>query len=133
MEIEQGDRLVARVWRWDAERLRKDAEADHAQQVALNYAEPDYSVSVFASPVVHEPGQVEEIALRLERNLLEHRSFRYITFTTMSRLTASGFEVRLNEPPPDHYDVVLGTELNEDALTKLSAIFDENEKRKVQS
>lgn len=29
MEVDDGDLLIARLWRWDSERLRQDAEKDH--------------------------------------------------------------------------------------------------------
>ncbi|WP_344004792.1 hypothetical protein, partial [Nocardioides lentus] len=85
LELSPGDLLVARLWRWDAERLARDAKADRAEQVAEGESDPDYSVSTFA--VQADAGEsVEATKSRLIEYATATRSAKWITYTTKSRL-----------------------------------------------
>jgi hypothetical protein len=130
VEVEPGDLLVARVWRWDVDRLLADAETDHAVQLAKGVPDPDYSISVFA----RRQGPHEDVEAAM-RDLCKRikRSSKWVTFTTKSALAGKGFELRLNEPPADHYDVVLGRDLSRADVAGLEALFNKHERRKFPS
>jgi hypothetical protein len=130
MDVETGDLLVARLWRWDADRLRQDAERDHRERLAAGEAEPDYSVSVFAKPKIG--GQaVEDLMHELCEHILQvPRSANWVTFSTGTRLLKAGFPLRLSEPPPHHYDVVLGTDLELADVKGLAEVLGEQDKRR---
>ena len=129
MDVEMGDLLVARLWQWDAERLRKDAERDHTDRLAAGEADPDYSISVFAKRR-NEGQPVEALIQDLCQHIGEYRSAWWVTFTTDRRLRGEGFLLRLSEPPPDHYDVVLGADLDSADLPGLAAVLGELPRRR---
>ena len=123
--------VVARAWRWDEERLRHDAEVDHADQLANGVSTPDYSVSVFAQ-LGDDPNDPDVRAALMQKMRDAPLRSRWVSFTTSDRLADAGFLIRLNEPPPAHHDVVLGTVLAPDDVVQLASIFGEYERQKFQ-
>jgi len=130
VHVEPGDLLVARVWRWDAERLRLDAERDHAVDLAAGIQNPEYSISVFARR--HQAGEDIEAAMRDLCQRINRRA-QWVAFTTDRILRGKGFELRRNEPPPDHYDVLLGSDLARADVAGLEAVFSEHPRRRFPS
>jgi hypothetical protein len=131
MEVRAGDQVVARLWSWSAEKLRKDAEVSHMELLATGEAEADYSVSVFASPPVTEGEDIEGVMRTLAEHIRSYRRSRWITFTSRSRLEAKGFRLR-RSGPPQHYDVILGTQLRDEDVKRLESVFNEEERRPFQ-
>lgn len=131
LTVEPGDQVVARLWRWDEERLREDALADHRMQLRSGRLHPDYSVSVFAGPPLADGGDVDEACEQVTELATDVRSARWITFTTRSRLERAGFKIRLSEPPPGHHDVVLGDDLAAADVAGLAEVFSEQERRRL--
>jgi hypothetical protein len=130
VEVEPGDLLIARVWRWDAPRLLLDAERDHAVQVSEGAVNPDYSISVFGR--THAPADNVEDAMRDLCGRI-NRKAAWVAFTTGSALRDKGFTLRLSEPPPSHYDVVLGSDLAQADVAGLEALFVEHDRRRFPS
>jgi hypothetical protein len=132
VEVTGGELIIARLWRWDAERLQMDADRDHAEQLAAGEVDPDYSISVFGLQV--DEGMTAEEAMRaLCERIVPHRSANWVTFTTEQRLSEEGFKIRLREPPPAHYDVILGTDLDVADVARLAGIFNEHQRRRFPS
>jgi hypothetical protein len=120
--------LIARLWRWDAERLRADASADYLDRLASGDENPDYSVSVWGVP---KPGDkdVETLMRDLCEYVRQVRDARWVAFTTDRRLRDKGFPLRASGPPR-HYDVVLGTDLAQADVDGLAGVFSEHERRR---
>jgi hypothetical protein len=129
MEVADGDLLVARLWRWDAERLAKDAEVDYAEQVAEGVSNPDYSVSTWAMVKVEDVA-TEDLMQELCAHVRQYRDARWVTFTTQQRLEASGFKLRQSGPYDRHFDVVIGTELDLEAVERLAEVFGAEQRRR---
>jgi hypothetical protein len=127
MELQIGDYLVARGWSWAAEKLRASAERDLRDQRASGSSDPVASVSVFA--MVHD-GSEEPEALkeRLVAHVASNLNSKWIGFTTTSKLGAEGFEVRLNEPPEHHYDILTPDLEDLDRFETLSKTFADRRK-----
>ncbi len=134
MEVADGDLLIARLWRWDVDRLLQDAERDHDEktQASLDW-DPDqgeaqyYSVSAFG--VLKQPGDdVEELMRRVCS--LTQRNARYVAFTTGSELAQHDIEAILNEPPPGHYDLSFGTTLRTTDVQVLEGLLSSRPKRR---
>ena len=124
IRLQDGEKLVIRVWRWDADRLVKDAEDDYEIESALNGVPPPYfSVSVFA--LARSDGETQdELVDRLRLHAAEHRSFKWYCLVTESELSDQHFELILHEPPDDHYDIALGREsLDRDRVEQLAVLF----------
>ena len=129
VEVEAGGMLVARLWRWDEERLRKDAERDHRERLVSEEVDPDYSISVWAMPKP-EKKAVDDLMQELCQHIQAYRSAAWVTFTTRQRLHENGFSLRLSEPPPRHFDVVLGNDLESADFKGLEAILGEEPRRR---
>ncbi len=132
--MDDGDLLIARLWRWDAARLRADAERDHDEQAQLGGGwDPDqqepryYSVSAFG--LIKSPGEdVEELMRKVCSKV--NRSAKYVAFTTGRELAAHNIEAILNEPPPHHYDLSFGTVLRTDDVERLETLLSSRPKRR---
>lgn len=130
MQVAEGDQIVARLWQWSPERLVRDAELDHREQTLEGLPDPDFSVSVFATDPL-PAGDATEQKVQLAEHVRQYRKSRWIAFTSKFRLEEMGFAVRLNEPPPKHHDVVLGTVLGIQRVEELSAVFNENDRERL--
>lgn len=133
MDLQPGDKLVVRGWKWDAETLRQSAEVSYRQQVEEGVADPEYSVSVFASAEPLPDGfDLDTEKRKLVAELLNQpRNTRWAAFTSESRLTAEGFMLHQSEPLPYHHDLVLGKQLRTDVLSTLESIFKEQPREKA--
>ena len=130
LHVENGDLLVARLWRWDEERLREDAERERREQLASGVAFPDCCVSVWG--MIKTPDcPLDALVSRLCEHMFTYRTAKWVAFTTDRRLKSSRFELRLREPPPCHYDLVLGTDFEAADYAGLAALFDEYGRRKL--
>jgi hypothetical protein len=64
LPLNVGEKLVTRLWSWDDDRLKKDAEDEQAIAAAEGITLPYYSVSAFAMPL--EPAEeVDDLINRL--------------------------------------------------------------------
>lgn len=127
MELQIGDHLVARGWNWSATTLRASAERDLRSQQASAASEPVASVSVFA--MVHDgTGDVEDLKIRLIEHVSSILNSKYIGFTSGSKLQQGGFEMRSNEPPQHHYDILTPDLTDMARFEKLSESFEDKRK-----
>jgi hypothetical protein len=115
INLQRGEKLVIRLWSWDAARLVRDADSGYAIETALNGEPPRYySISVFALAFTDEE-TIDDLVDRLTRH---------------AALADAGFELTLNEPPADHYDIPLGTNaLDEKMASGLATLFGEEKIR----
>ncbi len=124
------DMLVLRLWRWDRERLRTDAENDLQDQLANGVALPRPSISAFATSPRHSE-DVEAMKTRLVGEATRHRSSEWAAFTTASALAKAGFRIEKNEPPPHHYDIVISDSNSDSELALLQELFEKNERVRI--
>jgi len=129
VEAQPGDLIVARLWRWDVERLRLDAETDYRERVRLGQRDPYYSISAWALRLPSE-GDVEATVEALFVHIRNFRTARWAAVTTDRRLRSKGFDISISEPPPKHYDVVLGRDLAAADFDGLEAVFNEDDRRR---
>lgn len=129
-EVEDGDLLIARLWRWDEDRLEADAKAAFRDQVQQGIREPECLVSVWGmdkNPDITP----DELSRTLCRHILEHRTAKWIAFTTGSQLLEESIGLRLDEPPPYHFHARLGTDMESANYQGLARLFSEGGARKV--
>ena len=130
LQVDPGDQVVIRAWQWDEARLRQDAELDFAEQQSMGIENADYSISVFMSEACNGEA-VDELKKQPLERLTAERRVRRATYTTRRRLEEAGFTTRLNEPPPGHYDVVLGTDLSTSDVAGLASVFGQEPRERV--
>ena len=92
--------------------------------------DPPYAVSVFAR-TYKEGEDVESTISGLIGAVKHNLNSKWVAVTTESELTAAGFRLDLNEPPPEHYDLWILDPDNEQELKALEAAFNVRERRKV--
>lgn len=132
-ELRAGEKLVTRLWRWDEERLKDDAQGDYVKAEASGSAPEYYSISTFAMPP--EPGErIDDLIDRLITHVLAiPRKARYYCLIAESELTAKGFRLIPSGPYEHHYDVPLGArELDLGAVARLSRLFGDEKIRMPQ-
>lgn len=124
LSVAVGEKLVIRVWRWDLERLVKDATDDYEIETALRGAPPPYfSISVFAL-ARRADESIDDLVDRLTWHAAEHRRFQWYCLVTESELSIGNHQLILHEPPKDHYDILLGeAQLDIGKVAKLSELF----------
>lgn len=134
MQVDDGDLLIARLWRWDSKRLRQDAEKDRDEQTQIagdwdsDQEDPRYySVSAFG--LVKEPGESVEDLMRRVCQQIERRA-KYVSFATKAELDRLNITTILNEPPPNHYDLSLGTTLRTSDVEALERLLSSRPKRR---
>lgn len=107
LEVETGDLLLVRFSPMNVQAFMEDAE-DSAAECVGRGDPPVYSISTFGA---FKPADVtvEDLLLRIcdEAPVTGRR----VWLNTRSALMKLGFSAQLSEPPPHHYDVVLGGEL----------------------
>ncbi len=120
-----GEKLVIRLWSWDEERLLKDASDGFVIETSLHDGiQPEYySISVFA--LTYTQGEtIADLVDRLTAHAAEYRRFKWYCLVTESELTDAGFQLILNEPPDDHYDIPLGKDaIDLERVTDLAVLF----------
>lgn len=127
MDVEVGDLLVARGWNWTPATLQSSAERDLRVQRAEGASDPVASVSVFA--MEHDGiTDVEELKSKLVAYMTTIHRSRWIGFTTSAKLSARGFEVRRNEPPDHHFDILTPDVEDLTQFEALSETFEERRK-----
>ncbi len=128
--LQRGEKLVIRVWSWDKSRLVTDAKSGYEIDTVQNGEPPTYySISVFALPLT-EGETVDDLVDRLIVHAAEHRRFKWYCLVTESELANDHFELILNEPPDDHYDITLGTDaLDVERAARLAMLFGEEKIR----
>lgn len=120
---------MGRAWRWDRETLTIDAQKDMREREALDLPLV-HSVSVFA--LRPAPGEsFDETVERLGKHILQYRRSKWLAVTTAADLERKGFAIEINEPPPDHYDVILGELLTDTAIVALEDLFNARDRRKL--
>jgi hypothetical protein len=130
VNLQRGEKLVILLGSWDAARLVRDADSGYAIVTAPNGEPPRYySISVFALAFTDEE-TIDDLVDRLTRHAADHRRFKWYCLVTESELADAGFELTLNEPPADHYDIPLGTNaLDEKLASGLATLFGEEKIR----
>jgi len=125
MNLETGELLIVRLWRWAPDRIKDDAEKEVR-------ASRQASISVFG--ISKLPDEDLETAMRrLTTHVASIRNAKYAAFTTETKLAEAGFGIRENEPPRHHFDVLLENHNDEDEVRKLADIFDQFDRRKFPS
>jgi hypothetical protein len=129
MHLAAGELLIGRAWRWDAEQIAKDIDIDRRTKLAEGEEDPSPSISVFAIP--HDGGDVVDTVQRLKAHVQQYRRSRWLALVTQSELSQQGFRLVLNEPPPKHYDLVLGHLTTEAAIVELEQAFNVRERMRL--
>ncbi|MEV5747159.1 hypothetical protein AB0L00_05020 [Actinoallomurus sp. NPDC052308] len=120
LEVEAGELLLVRFSPMNVPKLVEDAE-DSADELVARGEKPIYSISTFG--LVKTPdASVEDLIVRICAEA--PCGGKTIWLTTGSALTEAGFEPRLSEPPPHHYDVVLGERLLVSDVERLVKSFE---------
>lgn len=124
IDLEIGEKLVIRVWSWDAARILRDARDGYEIDSAENGQPPAYySISVFALALA-EDETIDALVDRLTLHAAEHRRFKWYCLVTESELYDGDFELILNEPPDDHYDIPVGyDDVDDEMVSRLAMIF----------
>jgi hypothetical protein len=130
VEVVTGDLLVARLAPWSPDGLEKAADRQFREEQNDGVAQPMYSVSVFVTPV--EPGRdLTETMIGLCGHIRQiPLNAKWVTFTTGRKLADQNFTLRLSEPPPKHYDVLIGPSLDAARVSSLSAVLSEYPRRR---
>lgn len=102
----------------------KDAEAGYEIETVETGQSPDYySISVFAL-ARGENESVDDLVDRLRLHAADHRKFKWYCLVTETELKQADFELILNEPPDDHYDIPVGSDAIDPTLvTQLALLF----------
>lgn len=125
--LEVGEYLFIRLWRWDEERLVRDAEDDFYKKSASGNPPPYYSISVFA--LQREEGEcVDDLVDRLVTQTQKRRRSKFYTLVTEREMRAAGFDWVPAPPPPDHFDVPLGESMAAARFSDLAVTFGNDEK-----
>lgn len=133
IQLEPGEKLVIRVWSWDEAKIWKDAESGYEIERSLRGEPPEYfSISVFALALV-EGETVDDLVDRLTLHAAEHRRFKWYCLVTETELKSANFELILNEPPDDHYDIPVGSDAIDETLVKQLALLFGNEKIRMRT
>jgi len=107
LELKTGDLLLVRFSPMNVDALMEDAE-DAAAECEEYGDPPVYSISTFGA--VKPAGvSVEDLLLRICTEAPV--SGKRVWLNTEDALARVGFTAQLSEPPPHHYDVILGDEL----------------------
>jgi hypothetical protein len=107
LEVEVGELLLVRFSPMNASGLVEDAE-DSANDSEADGKPRVYSISTFGLTRAADE-TVDDLVLRVCGTAT--CGGRTIWPVAASSLTTAGLQVQLSEPPPDHYDVILGSEL----------------------
>jgi hypothetical protein len=104
LDVATGDLLLVRFSPMNVQALLEDAE-DSAEECITNDEPPVYSISTF--------GLVKAADVTVSDPLLRICSEAPVTgkkiwLNTGSAIDKIGFAAQLSEPPPHHYDVILG-------------------------
>lgn len=130
MNLADGELLVGRAWRWDAETIEKDIDIDRRDKISDGESDPPAAISVFAVP--HDGGEISKTVERLKTTITQHRRARWLSLVTERELSDQGFTLVLAEPPPDHHDLVLGQVASQGAIVSLENVFNERERVRLQ-
>lgn len=122
MHLEPGVKVVGRAWRWDPDQIRADIEIDRRIKIADGESDPEPSISAFA--LEHPSGDAQDTTDNLLEGIRNHRNAKWVSVVTSSELLSAGFQIELSEPPPNHHDVVLPRDGLEEAIVRLSSVFD---------
>ncbi|MGR6523819.1 hypothetical protein ACU5JM_19470 [Rhodococcus erythropolis] len=128
LEVDQ--RVVARLWNWTPDALRDNARKGFKAEVAEGLDPTGYAVSVFAK--TRAPG--ESISTFLDRvceEIREHRVAKWVALVPEQELADAGFQIDLNEPPKDHYDIPVGSEEDNLRVDDLSRVFGTYNRRRM--
>lgn len=115
--------------------MRKRAMTDFlAEQVKAEAdqspAPTDYRTSVFARRRLAGQSQEEFVNGLADHALAYLKGARYLGFLLESEL-GEDFPLIPTEEPPDHYDIVLGDDVENLRVEELSALFSTHERVKV--
>lgn len=124
IKLERGEKLIIRLWSWDEARIMKDAQAGHEIDTVEAGRPPDYySVSVFAL-ALDDGESVDDLVDRLRLHAADNRKFKWYCLVTETELNEANFELILNEPPDDHYDIPVGLDaIDPTMVTNLALLF----------
>jgi hypothetical protein len=127
-EVPVGELLIVRSNPFGADALSNDAAGDFAERskiAAETGGDPpqDYQISVFARR--REEGQTSEaLYTELVAHALQYlRGARKVAVVMESELNAALFYLESGDPPPDHYNVVLGTDRAALRSQELAEVF----------
>lgn len=105
--------------------LIEDADNDRLEREDLGTWDGLYHLSVFAD-ILKEGESSEEAVTRL---FGINRRVKWFRTALVEALEAAGFELRASLPDPYHYDVVLGTVLNEEVVESFEQCFEAEARR----
>ncbi|MBW0090617.1 hypothetical protein I4I73_17290 [Pseudonocardia sp. KRD-184] len=125
-DVVPGDLVVVRFSPISVEKLRETAQEEYADRERRAQI-PWYAVSTFAMRIGSETD--EELLARLCSEVLP--TSKNIHVVTERLLRDAGFDTVETSPPIHHYDVVLGDELRDLDVERLSQLFMEGRRRNL--
>lgn len=115
-----GQLLIVRFAPVRVDKLIEAAEDSYAECLRRG-EQPVYSISTFGLLRTDEAQSVEDMVDQICREA--PCGGRNVWLATADALAGEGFEVKLSEPPPRHYDVVLGDVLSTPDVDRLVAVL----------
>lgn len=103
------------------DKVRKELDDDRAERIDEGTWDANYHLSVFAGP----PEDGETVELTVNRLFGQHRTVKYFRTASLESLARAGFVMIASPPEPYHYDVVVGTEVDEAVVERFDQCFDE--------
>lgn len=123
--VEAGDLLLVRFSPMNVRGFIEDAE-DSADDCETRGEPRVYSISAFGLVKTMEQ-TVDDLVLQICQEA--PCNGRNVWLAVGSVLTRTGFRVLLSEPPPHHYDVILGSELRIPDVERLVKHFEPGRQR----
>jgi len=126
VEVRAGDLLIVRFSPMRLEKLIEDAEDEAADCIA--HGEPVvYSISTFGLVRPSSDVTVDDLIMTICAEAPV--GGKNIWLTTARDLSAARFNVQRSEPPPHHYDVILGDKLDEADVQRLVDLLEPGRRR----
>ena len=120
LDVATGDLLLVRFSPMNVEKLLQQAkdQADYCESLG---EERVYSISTFGL-VKSDDDVIEDLVARICKEAPCRG--RTIWLVTASTLREEGYDAHLSEPPPHHYDVILGKELHLTDVERVVELFE---------
>ncbi|GAA4718811.1 hypothetical protein [Phytohabitans rumicis] len=126
VEVPEGELLIVRFSPMSFDRLKAQAE-EEADDCAARGESLVYSISTFGLVRSNVETGIDDLVIQICKEAPV--SGKNIWLTTERDLSSAGLAVRRSEPPPHHYDVILGSESVEADIWKLVRLFEPNKRR----
>jgi hypothetical protein len=125
VEVEPGGLLLVRFSPMNADGITSAANESADECEAAGEARV-YSISTFG--LTRGPDEsMDDLVLRICEG--SDCNGRTVWVAAQTALEEDGFEVQLSEPPPNHYDVILGEELRVPDVEELVKSFEPGRRR----